>query len=265
MKLLLALSIFCFSWGCSYAGEEDRYQDRGCFGCYSRWSQNCCYQFLASTCWDSIMGGFAPARVRAMELLEIQPSDKVLLVGEGSGLDFEFLPETTNKSELKALDFSSSMIHQAKQKAPFFNIPPENCFVGDGQQLPFIAESFNKIFFPLSLGSIPNPSLALQEAERVLAPQGLIVILEKLVDDHSEISCGRQMLNGFTRCIFADINRNLTQMMGKESPLKIKHYQSLEGQLRSCASPLGTHYRLAVLVRAADYPDLPLQEGIIRK
>lgn len=265
MRLLLILIFFGFSWNSIYSGEEDGYQDRGCFGCYSRWSQNCCYQLLASTCWDSIMGGFAPARARAMELLEIQPDDKVLLVGEGSGLDFEFLPGITNKSELKALDFSSSMIHQAKQKAPLFDIPAENCFVGDAQQLPFTTERFNKIFFPLSLGSIPNPSLALQEAERVLAPQGLIVVFEKLVDDHREISCGRQMLNGFTRCIFADINRNLTQMMGNDSPLGIKHYESLAGQLRGCASPLGTHYRLAVLIRTSDYPNLPLQEAVLSK
>lgn len=245
--------------------EEDIYQDRGCFGCWSRCFQNCCYQMLAATCWDSIMGGFNPGRIKAMTLLDIQPMDKVLLVGEGSGLDFNVLPDTINKNELKALDFSSEMVRQAKQKAPRFGIPEENCFVGDAQKLPFTEERFDKIFFPLSLGSIPDPTLALEEAERVLAPRGRIVIFEKLVDDHAEISCSRYVLNWFTRCIFADINRNLTHMMGHHSSLKIMQYESLENHLSGClVSQLGPYYRLAVLVRASDYPDPPTREAVLR-
>jgi len=224
----------------------------------TQWVHQQSYQWMAYTFWDSIVSGFKPGRVRAMQLLDIQPSDKVLLVGEGSGLDFECLPTTLNKTNVKAFDFSPEMVKQAKQKAKRLGIPEENCFVGDAQKLPFTTEKFNKVFFPLSLGSIPNPSLALQEAERVLASGGKIVVFEKLVDDESSVSRKRRCLNFFTQLVFADINRNLTQMLGDQSPLKVVQYESLENKLDGyVAKYAGAYYRLAVIVRSADYSEQP--------
>lgn len=243
------------------AVEENKPKERGDI-CerLSRWMQNTSYQVMAYTFWDPLISGFKPGRIKAMQLLGIQPSDHILLIGEGSGLDFECLPDTANKMQIMALDFSSEMVRQSKIKAKRLGIPEKNCFVADAQQLPFTTEKFDKIFFPLSLGSIPNPTLALQEAERVLAPGGKIVVFEKLVDDEAMVSLGRRALNFFTKATFADINRNLSKMLGENSPLKITHYDSLGGKLENYAYYLGDYYRLAVLVRHADYqaePPLP--------
>lgn len=223
----------------------------------SRWMQNTSYQLLAFTMWDSIMAGFKPGRARAFELMDIKPNDKILLVGEGSGLDFECLPSHINKTQLKAFDFSPEMVKQSKKKAILYGIPEENCFVGDAQKLPFTHERFDKVFFPLSLASIPNPRLALHEAERVLERGGKIIIFEKLVDDNATVGLGRKVLNIATQAVFADINRNLTQMLGSHSPLKIAHYESLENRLSGAASYLGSYYRLAVIVRNTDYVEQP--------
>lgn len=181
---------------------------------FSQWIQDSCYQIMAYTVWDNVVSGFKPGRVRAIELLDIQSRDTVLLVGEGSGLDFECLPEQTNRAALKAFDFSPQMVRQCKIKAQQLDIPEDNCFVGDAQNLPFTDERFDKIYFPLSIASIPNPSLALEEAERVLSQGGKIVVFDKLVDDAVSITWRRKILNIFTRCIFADINRNLSIIQG---------------------------------------------------
>lgn len=232
--------------------------DPGCCGQVSRWMQNTSYNWMASTIWDRVVSGFKPGRHKAMQLLDIQPTDIVLFVGEGSGLDFECLPESLNKANLKAFDFSAEMVKQSKIKAQHYGIPEENCFVGDAQALPYTTERFDKIYFPLSLASIPNPMKALQEAERVLAPGGKIVIFDKMADEDTAISYGRQALNLVTNSVFADINRKLPTMMGPESPLKIVHYESLSNQLDGMfASTIGGYYRLATLVRTSDYPDQP--------
>ena len=76
---------------------------------YLQRMQDASYQLMARTVWDSVVSGFAPGRVRALELLDIKPSDRLLFVGEGSGLDFPYLPEQTNKDQLYAFDFSSEM------------------------------------------------------------------------------------------------------------------------------------------------------------
>lgn len=229
----------------------EEHHNNGCYDSYARCAQESCYQFLAATFWDCIMGGFRPGRLRAIELLDLQATDNVLLVGEGSGLDFDCLPEDIDKTKVIAFDFSSEMVRQAKKKAPAYGIPVENVIQGDAQDLSFLGEArFNKIYFPLSIGSIPDPQTALREAERVLQHGGKIIVFEKLVDDGAVISRGRYTLNLVTRCVFADINRNLTTLLGENSPLHISHYETTDGRLEGCVGrALAPYYRIAVLTR----------------
>ncbi len=235
--------------------SNDQYNETGCCGKCSRKSQDCCYQCLVP-CWGPIVAGFEPGRREAFRLLDIQDTDMVLLDGEGDGLDFAQFPSSFNLNNLHALDFSSKMVKKAKERGRILGIPDQNIVQGDAQEIPYTTERFDKIFFPLSLASIPNPSLALQEAERVLAPQGKIIIMEKLVDEGQKVTCGRRFLNFFTKRIFADIIRDLPTMMYGQ-PLKLTHYTSLNGLLKGCWSCIGKHYKLAVLVRDADYPSVP--------
>ncbi len=247
--------IFLLSISQAFAIQND-FEETSYYSRATRQAQNFCYQIMAKTFWDPLMSGFKPGRVIALNALDIQPDDKVLFVGEGSGLDFELLPENFKKDNLQAFDFSPEMVKQAKLKAPQFGIPEKNCFIGDAQKLAFTEEKFDKVYFPLSLGSIPNPFLALKEAERVLAPKGKIVIMEKLIDDGDTLSYGRQFLNFFTRFLFADINRNLTQMMGGNSSLKVIYYRSLENELSGFfMNRISVAYRVATLVLDCDYPE----------
>lgn len=238
--------------------EDDFGQTPGLYSRLAQWIQDACYQIFAYTIWDSMVSGFQPGRVRAIELMEIQSDDRILLVGEGSGLDFECLPEQTNKLALRAFDFSPEMVRQSKIKAVKFDIPEENCFIGDAQKLPFTDEQFDKIYFPLSIASIPNPSLAFREAERVLSPGGKIVVFDKLMDDDLVVSWSRTALNMITKCVFADITRNLNTILNSAPSLKIVHYESLKDKLDGVfAKYIGEHYRLAVIVRDADYSNQP--------
>lgn len=238
------------------AGQRD--DQRGCWERTSHRAQAGCYQIMAHTFWDRIVSGFKPARQTGINYLDIQPTDRILFVGEGAGADFECLPASTNWDAVKAIDFSSQMVTKCRAKAVRFGIPVDNCMQADAQDLPFEDGCFDKIFFPLSLGSIPNPQRALLEAERILAPQGKITLFEKLVDDGERVSRPRRCLNFFTNCIFADITRNLTDMMGgDDSPLKITQYESLQGQINGCFRCVGHHYRVAVLTRKNEYIDKP--------
>lgn len=240
--------------------SDDKAEEKeaGCCTRLSLWTQHQSYNIMANTVWEGIIRGFKPGRIRAIARLDIQPNDRVLLVGEGSGSDFECLPQHVNKQAIRAFDFSPEMVKQCKVKAKQHGIPPENCFVGDAQKLPFQHEKFDKIFFPLSLASIPNPSLALQEAERVLAEGGKIVIFEKLMDDGATVSSNRRILNLLTNAIFADITRNLSQMLGNNSNLKIVHYEALDNKMDNfIARQVGPYYRVAELVRATEFQEVP--------
>jgi phosphatidylethanolamine/phosphatidyl-N-methylethanolamine N-methyltransferase len=219
----------------------------------SRWRrftdsfQQGCYQVLARTCYDRIARSFDPGRERAYELMNIQPEDNLLIIGIGSGLDLDYLPDNTNLETLRGLDYSSEMISKCRQRAEDLGISSSNMLQGDAQRLPFEEGQFNKIYFPLSLGSIPDPSLALHEAEKVLTPGGKIIVYEKVLDDDEEPSYGRQALNFFTQCIFTNINRRLSDMM-KNTQLQVTHYEALDGILTGpITRRIESQYKIAVL------------------
>lgn len=251
-------ALHCDSHPQQEAPRSTHEQNSRCWNQVSQWIQNACYQIFAYTFWDNMVSGFKPGRMRAIELMDIKPKDRILLVGEGSGLDFECLPEQTNKATLKAFDFSPEMVRQCKLKARQFEIPEENCFVGDAQRLRFEEEKFDKIYFPLSIASIPNPTLALQEAARVLAPGGKIVIFDKLRDEDVPLSWQRTVLNIITRCVFADITRNLGSILEQVPALKLVHYESLKNKLDGIfARYAGQYYRIAIITKSTEYPELP--------
>lgn len=265
---IIKIFLFSFSILISSTQTSEHYNSEdGYLRCFAQKSQNFFYQVMAKTSfWDPMMSGFKAGRVIAINELDIQPNDRLLFVGEGTGLDFEVLPENFNRTNLQAFDFSPEMVRQAKLKASKFNIPEQNVFIGDAQNLPFIVEKFDKIYFPLSLGSIPNPTIALKEAERVLEKMGRIVVMEKLLDDGYQASYFRLFLNFFTRFIFADINRNLTQIMGDDTNLKIVHYHSLDGKLSGILGRfIGSYYRICMLVRTEDYPNLPAIKAVLNQ
>jgi SAM-dependent methyltransferase len=239
------------------------YDESGCCGQCSRKSQDCCYQILANTCWGCIISQFEPGRIQAMNLLDLREGEQALFVGEGAGHDFAHLPEGIDLGRVHAFDFSSEMVKHAKIKAREVGIPEDNVFKGDAQRLPFEERRFDKIFFPLSLASIPNPQIAIAEAERVLNPGGRIVVFEKLLDEGVEVSCGKWFCNLFTSCIFADVTRNLPEMIG-ETPLKIMDYRSVR-DLRGCASCFEGSYRLAMLGRSEDHPDLVSKRAVLEE
>jgi ubiquinone/menaquinone biosynthesis C-methylase UbiE len=58
---------------------------------------------------------FLPGRVRAIEVLNLQPGERVLLVGVGTGADFPLLPQGI---QAVGVDISADMFAKARQKLP---------------------------------------------------------------------------------------------------------------------------------------------------
>ena len=78
------------------------------------------------------------------------------------------------------------------------------------------------------------------------------------MDDDLVVSWSRTALNMITKCVFADITRNLNTILNSAPSLKIVHYESLKDKLDGVfAKYIGEHYRLAVIVRDADYSNQP--------
>jgi ubiquinone/menaquinone biosynthesis C-methylase UbiE len=111
-------------------------------------------------------------QARTLAALELQPSDRLLDVGCGTGAAVRKAAATV--SEAVGLDLSPRMIEQARRLAASLdNVEFE---LGDAEQLPFTDGAFTAVLCSTSIHHYPQPEKAVREMARVLAPGGRVAI-----------------------------------------------------------------------------------------
>lgn len=156
---------------------------------------------------------FTDQRRRSLEILNLCPQEKVLLVGAGTGLDLDFLPKNVF---ITATDITPAMVQQSAVRAKGLGLEV-TALVMDGQNLQFDAESFDAVILHLILAIVPDPVRCLQEVERVLTKEGRAVIFDKFLADDQVPSLGRRVLNIFSNIAATNINRQLGPILHKTS------------------------------------------------
>jgi ubiquinone/menaquinone biosynthesis C-methylase UbiE len=113
-----------------------------------------------------------PVRRASLEALELDPEDRLLDVGCGTGAASRSAAETAES--VVGVDLSPEMIERATGLAGGAgNLRFE---VADAEQLPFADGGFTKVLCSNSFHHYPDPSSAVQEMVRVLGPKGRLVI-----------------------------------------------------------------------------------------
>jgi len=104
--------------------------------------------------------------------LEIEGQPALLDVGCANG---DLLAKLYDQYDFygTGLDISEEMIELAKEKHPAFNF-----FVGAAEQLPFPDDAYDILVCSASFHHFSDPLKFLREAERVLRPDGTLVIAE---------------------------------------------------------------------------------------
>jgi len=130
---------------------------------------------------------FAPLALRA--------GLNVLDVGCGTGDFLRLLAPLVSPGKAVGLDLSETMIAEAVQRSTE-NAANLSFRVGSALELPFQAETFDRVLATQVLLHLPDPWKALAEMKRVLAPSGLICISEidwgTLVVQTSDNELGRR-------------------------------------------------------------------------
>ncbi len=171
---------------------------------------------MYSPAYDKVARVFEKSRKRSIESLQVKAGEKVLILGAGTGLDLEFLPDSC---EITAIDLTPSMVERIKKRNESLRLRV-NALVMDGQALTFENETFDKIILHLILAVIPDPHACIAEAARVMKRGGTIVIFDKFVPTGKKVSIRRWIANIFANLIASDLTRNLESIV-RDSGLKV--------------------------------------------
>ena len=148
-------------------------------------------------------------RRRAIDRLDLDPGDRVLIPGCGTGSDLPYLPEDV---EVTALDLTPVMVHRTANRADSLAVDVD-ALIGDAQRLPVAADTVDAVLLHLVLSVVPDPGAVAAETARVLAPDGQVSIYDKFVPDDEDPSLLRRALNPVTRALFSDITRQLGPLL----------------------------------------------------
>jgi phosphatidylethanolamine/phosphatidyl-N-methylethanolamine N-methyltransferase len=117
---------------------------------------------------------FAPGRTAAIKHLGVQPNDSVLEVGIGTGLNLPLYRPTT---QLTGIDLSQEMLDKAVERVQTLAMPNVRLKVMDATSMDFGDDEFDKALATYTISAVPDPVAVLREMQRVVKPNGVIVIL----------------------------------------------------------------------------------------
>ncbi len=160
--------------------------------------------------YDVVVGRMARGRRRALHLLDVQPGERVLIAGCGTGLDLELLPRG---ARITAIDLTPAMVEKTRARAAALGMDVD-ARVMDAARLDFDDAAFDCVVLHLILAVVPDPFTTAREAARVLRVGGRASVFDKFLPDDRAPSLPRRIANGVTRFFATEINRRIGEILG---------------------------------------------------
>lgn len=103
-----------------------------------------------------------------------EPFSDLLDAGCGTGPMLKLLTDDYHDAHFTGIDLTPKMIEVAREK----NLPNTQLVVGDCENLPFDADSFDVVICCESFHHYPNPQNFFNSAARVLRPGGRLIVID---------------------------------------------------------------------------------------
>ena len=146
--------------------------------------------------YDLIFGPtLHPGRLQAIERMKIQPGERVLEVGVGTGINLSIYPR---EAAVTGIDFSSSMLEKARERAARKNAAPVRLLQMDAADLRFADDSFDIVYAPYLISVVPDPVKVAQEMRRVCRPGGRIIFLNHFLSPNPILSRVERLISPAT-------------------------------------------------------------------
>jgi phosphatidylethanolamine/phosphatidyl-N-methylethanolamine N-methyltransferase len=136
-----------------------------------------------------------PGRLQAIQRMNIQPGERVLEVGVGTGINLSLYPR---QATVTGIDFSSSMLEKARERAARKGLRSMRLLQMDAADLKFADDSFDIVYAPYLISVVPDPVKVAQEMRRVCRPGGRIIFLNHFLSPNLILSRMERMISPFT-------------------------------------------------------------------
>ncbi|HEY5649749.1 MAG TPA: methyltransferase domain-containing protein [Nitrospiria bacterium] len=136
--------------------------------------------------YDLVFGKFFQnARLTAINLLELEPGNRVLEVGVGTGLALPIYPRDC---DVVGIDITEAMLRQGEKRVQKHRLNRVNLQQMDATRLAFGDNRFDSVMAAYVISTVPDPKAVLDEMMRVCKPGGKIVLLNHFSNGHPLIS-----------------------------------------------------------------------------
>jgi ubiquinone/menaquinone biosynthesis C-methylase UbiE len=185
--------------------------------------------------YDLVGRRFDRQRRDSIEMLQLAPGERMLIVGAGTGGDLPHIPAGV---VVVATDLTAAMLARARRRRG----APAHFAIMDGHRLAARDGAFDAAVLHLVLAVLPDPVRCVQEVARAVHPGGRVAVFDKFVQ--SAPSLGVRALNVVTSALFTDLTRRLEEILERAAaPLTVE---------RDSPALLGGLYRHVILRRTAD-------------
>src|SRR4249919_2915917 len=136
-----------------------------------------------------------PGRLQAIERMNIQPGERVLEVGVGTGINLSLYPR---EATVTGIDFTASMLEKARERAARKGAAPVRLLQMDAADLKFADDSFDIVYAPYLISVVPDPLKVAREMRRVCRPGGRIIFLNHFLSPNPLLSRTERLISPFT-------------------------------------------------------------------
>jgi phosphatidylethanolamine/phosphatidyl-N-methylethanolamine N-methyltransferase len=136
-----------------------------------------------------------PGRLQAIQRMNIQPGERVLEVGVGTGINLSLYPK---QAMVTGIDFSVSMLEKARDRVARKGLRNMRLLQMDAADLKFSDDSFDIVYAPYLISVVPDPVRVAREMRRVCRPGGRIILLNHFLSPNLLLSRAERMISPFT-------------------------------------------------------------------
>ncbi len=134
-------------------------------------------------------------RLQALERMGIEPDDRILEVGVGTGINVDLYPRNC---AVTGIDLSSSMLEKARERVAKGGLKNVRLLEMDAVNLTFADNSFDIVYAPYLISVVPDPVAVAREMRRVCRPGGKIIVLNHFRSPNAIMARLERMISPLT-------------------------------------------------------------------